>query len=213
MRLSAEQMERLAERVFKVVKTSGHVGFDLVADPRLEDNAIETIMQVLIEDARLEEKLSKEAERLVMQQGHIAKASGMSSDELVNEVKVRLARSKKVQLGDGPDRADLLGEKVFRALWKLDGMDFFSPDQKIMNCIAKAIYRFRMEDDRVIETIEKIVAKKTTDEPYTHNWCVFFDKYLAEVRAKLAANAASNAEAGAPKSGAPENLTVPVAGA
>ena len=150
-------------------------------------------MNVLEDDSKTEDRLSREAERLVQQQSHIAKASGKSVEELVNEVKSRLAKSKRVTLGDGPDRADTLAEKVFKAVWKVEGIDFFSEDQKVQNCIARAIHRFRIDDDRVIDAVEKLVSRKVTDEPYTAHWCIAYDKYLNEVRAKIAA-AAKNPE-------------------
>ena len=112
MRLSTEQLERLSERVFKVLKASGHVGFDYTADEAVEDRVIDSIMDVLEEDSKTEDRLSREAERLVQQQSHIAKASGKSLDDLVDEVKSRLAKAKRVTLCDGPDRADTLAEKM-----------------------------------------------------------------------------------------------------
>lgn len=189
MKLSTDQIERLSERVFKVLKSSGHVAFDYQTDERVEERVVETIANVLEEDSKMEDRLSREAERLVQQQADIAKASGKSFEDLVTEVKTRLAKSKKILLGDGPDKADSLGEKVYKAIWKVDGIDFFSEDQKIENCLARAIHRFRVEDDRVVESIEKIVNRKSEDEPYSPKWCVLFDRYSSEVRARIAAGA------------------------
>jgi hypothetical protein len=174
MKLSTEQLERLSERIFKVLKTSGHISLDVEMDERIEERVVDTILSVLEEDSRTEDRLSREAERLVQQQSHIAKSSGKTMEELVDEVKNRL------------ERADTLAEKILRALWKLDGVDFFSEDFKIQNCMARAVYRFRMEDDKIIETVEKIVNKKTTDEPYSSAWCQLFDKYANEVKQRLA---------------------------
>lgn len=185
MRLSTEQLERLAERIFKVLKLSDHVGFDYSVDERVEDRVLEAIMTTLEDDAKMEDRLSREAERLVNMQSHIAKASGRSMDELVDEVKERLARSKKVVLGDGPDRADTLAEKVYRNIWKVEGIDFFSDDRKIYSCIGKSIFRFRHEDDRLIEALEKLTSRKTEAEPYSQAWCQTFDRHLAELKAKL----------------------------
>ena len=189
MKLSTEQLERLAERVFKVLKLSDHVGFDLTEDERAEERVLDTIMSVLEEDTKMEDRLSREAERLVQQQQHIAKASGKSLEELVTEVKDRLAKAKRVTLGDGPDRSDLLAEKVYRAIWKVDGIDFFSEDQKIINCIARAVHRFRSDDDRLIDGVEKLVSKRAEDvEAYSPAWCIQFDKVFSEVRQKLASS-------------------------
>lgn len=186
MRLSTEQLERLSERVFRVLKASGHVGFDYSADERAEEKVLDTIMNVLEDDAKTEDRLSREAERLVQQQSHIAKASGRSLEDLVDEVKSRLAKSKRVTLGDGPDRADMLAEKVFKAVWKVEGIDFFSEDNKCTNCIARAINRFRMEDDRIVDAVEKVLSRKTTEEPYTAPWCLAYDKYFSELKQKMA---------------------------
>lgn len=196
MKLSNDQIERLAERVFKVLKASQYIGFDYESEERIEDRVLETIANVLEDDARMEDRLSREAEKLVQQQQHIAKSSGKSFEELVEEVKTRLAKSKKILLGDGPDKADSLGEKVFKALWKLDGVDFFADDQKVENCIARAINRFRVEDDRVVESIEKLLSRKSEDEPYSPKWCVAYDRYFHEIKQRLA----TNAKAGAPAS-------------
>lgn len=185
MKLSSEQLERLAERIFKVLKQSEHVGFDFTVDERVEDRVIDAIASTLEDDTKMEDRLSREAERLVNQQSHIAKASGRSLDDLVEEVKNRLARSKRVVLGDGPDRADTVGEKVFKNIWKIEGIDFFSEDQKVQNCIARSIYRFRLEDDRFIEALEKLASKKTDAEPYSAAWCAVYDKHLNELRNKL----------------------------
>lgn len=185
MKLSSEQLERLAERIFKVLKQSEHVGFDFAVDERVEDRVIDAIVSTLEDDSKMEDRLSREAERLVHQQSHIAKASGRSLDDLVEEVKNRLARSKRVVLGDGPDRADTVGEKVFKNIWKIEGIDFFSEDQKVQNCIARSIYRFRLEDDRFIEALEKLTSKKTEAEPYSAAWCAVYDKNLNELRTKL----------------------------
>ena len=185
MRLSTEQLERLAERIFKVLKLSEHVGFDYTTDERVEDRVLEAIMTTLEDDAKMEDRLSREAERLVNMQSHIAKASGRSMDELVNEVKERLARSKKVVLGDGPDRADTLAEKVYRNIWKVEGIDFFSEDRKVESCIGRSIFRFRHEDDRLIEALEKLTTRKTESEPYSQPWCQVFDRHLSELKTKL----------------------------
>jgi len=187
MRLSTEQLERLSERIFKVLKASGHVGFDYTADEAVEDRVIDSIMDVLEEDSKTEDRLSREAERLVQQQSHIAKASGKSLDDLVDEVKSRLAKAKRVTLGDGPDRADTLAEKVFKAIWTVDGIDFFSEDLKVQNCIARAIYRFRHDDERMIDAVERLADRKTTEERYSAPWCVAYDRYLSEVKQKIAA--------------------------
>lgn len=188
MRLSTEQLERLSERVFKVLKASGHVGFDYTADERVEERVLDGIMSVLEDDTKTEDRLSREAERLVQQQQHIAKNSGKSLEELVQEVKERLAKAKRVTLGDGPERSDLLAEKVFRSIWKVDGIDFFADDQKVINCIARAIHRFRHDDDRLIDAVEKIVGRRATEaEAYSPAWCLAYDKTFTEVRAKLAA--------------------------
>ncbi len=187
MRLSTEQLERLSERVFKVLKASGHVGFDYTADETVEDRVLDAIMDVLEEDAKTEDRLSREAERLVQQQSHIAKASGKSLDDLVEEVKSRLAKAKRVTLGDGPDRADTLAEKVFKAVWNVEGIDFFSEDTKVQNCIARAIHRFRHDDERMIDAVERLADRKTNEERYTASWCLAFDRYLSEVKQKIAA--------------------------
>jgi hypothetical protein len=189
MRLSTEQLERLSERVFKVLKGSGHVGFDYQADERVEERVLDGIMSVLEDDTKTEDRLSREAERLVQQQQHIAKASGKSLEDLVTEVKDRLAKAKRVTLGDGPERSDLLAEKVFRSIWKVDGIDFFAEDQKVTNCIARAIHRFRHDDDRLLDAVEKIVTRRAGEEmeAYSPSWCIAYDKTFAEVKVKLAA--------------------------
>ena len=189
MRLSTEQLERLSERVFKVLKSSGHVGFDYSADERVEERVLDGVMSVLEDDTKTEDRLSREAERLVQQQQHIAKASGKSLEDLVTEVKERLAKAKRVTLGDGPDRSDLLAEKVFRTIWKVDGIDFFAEDQKVINCIARAIHRFRHDDDRLIDAVEKIVSRRAVEgtEAYSPSWCIAYDKTFTEVKVKLAA--------------------------
>ena len=184
MKLSSEQLERLSERVFKVLKCSGHIELDST-DERIEEKVIEQIVNMLEDDTRMEDRLSREAERLVQQQNQIAKSSGKSFEHLVNEVKARLAKSKRVVLGDTPDRADSLAEKITKALWKMDGVDFFSEDFKVQNCIARAINRFRVEDDRIIEAVDKIANKKSTEEPYSHSWCIAFDKFHNEVRQRI----------------------------
>jgi hypothetical protein len=185
MRLSTEQLERLAERIFKVLKLSEYVGFDYTVDERVEDRVVDAIITTLEDDAKMEDRLSREAERLVSMQSHIAKSSGRSMDELVDEVKNRLARSKRVVLGDGPERADTLAEKVFRNVWKIEGIDFFSDDRKIQNCIGRSIFRFRHEDDRLIEALEKLTSKKCDSEAFSASWCQVFDKNLHELRSKL----------------------------
>jgi hypothetical protein len=195
MRLSTEQLQRLSERVFKVLKASGHVGFDYSIDETVEDRVFESIMDVLEDDAKTEDRLSREAERLVQQQSHIAKASGKSLDDLVDEVKSRLAKAKRVTLGDGPDRADTLAEKVFKAIWNVEGIDFFSDDTKVQNCIARAIHRFRHDDERMIDTVERLADRKTNEERYTAPWCLAYDRYLSEVKQKLAAVHSTTAEA------------------
>ena len=57
MRLSTEQLERLTERVFKVLKSSGHVGFDYQADERVEERVLDAIMSVLEDDTKTEDRL------------------------------------------------------------------------------------------------------------------------------------------------------------
>ena len=185
MRLSTEQLERLAERIFKVLKMSDHVAFDYTVDERVEERVIDAIVTTLEDDAKMEDRLSREAERLVNMQSHIAKSSGRSLDDLVEEVKNRLARSKRVVLGDGPDRADTLAEKVFRNIWKIEGIDFFSEDRKIQNCIAHSVFRFRQEDDRLLEALEKLTSKKSDSEAFSASWCQAYDKNLVELRSKL----------------------------
>ncbi len=203
MRLSSEQLERLAERIFKVLKLSNHVSFDYEVDERVEDRVIDTIANTLEDDAKMEDRLSREAERLVNQQSHIAKSSGRSMDDLVDEVKNRLARSKRVILGDGPDRADTVGEKIFRNIWKIEGIDFYSEDRKVQNCLARSLYRFRLEDDRLIEALESLTTKKSEAEPFSPAWCVLYDKHLAELRGKLAeAKKSQSAAASEPASAA-----------
>ncbi|MBM3381157.1 MAG: DUF507 family protein [Betaproteobacteria bacterium] len=200
MRLSTEQLQRLSERVFKVLKASGHVGFDYSTDETVEDRVFESIMDVLEDDAKTEDRLSREAERLVQQQSHIAKASGKSLDDLVDEVKSRLAKAKRVTLGDGPDRADTLAEKVFKAIWNVEGIDFFSDDNKVQNCIARSIHRFRHDDERMIDAVERLADRKTNEERYTAPWCLAYDRYLSEVKQKLAAVHSTSVE---PKTASP----------
>ena len=187
MKLSTDQVEHLADRVFRVLKASGHVELDYSTDEKIEDKVQDTILGVLEDDAKTEDRLSREAERLVQQQSHIAKSSGKSIDELVTEVKARLAKAKRVMLGDGPDRADDIAEKVFKSIWKIDGLDFYSDDQKVQNCIARAIYRFRVEDDRIVDSVERLVSRKTEEEPYSPGWCLAYDKFFHEVKLKQAA--------------------------
>jgi hypothetical protein len=189
MKLSSEQLERLAERVFQVLRASGHMGFDSDAEADASsERCVEAIHGVFEDDSRMEDRLSREAERLVQQQHQVAKGSSKSLDELVTEVKTRLARSKRVELGDGPERADSLAEKVLKGIWRVEGIDFFSEDNKIQNCIARAIYRFRMDDERVLDAVEKITSKRTEAASYSHDWCLMFDKCLSEVRGKIAAH-------------------------
>ena len=109
-------------------------------------------------------------------------------------MKSRLAKAKRVTLGDGPDRSDMLAEKVFKVIWKVEGIDFFSEDRKVTNCIARAIHRFRHDDDRLIDAVEKVVTKRNPEaEPYSAGWCLSYDKTFAEVRLKLDAAAAVSA--------------------
>ena len=42
MKLSSEQLERLSERVFKVLKSSGHIELDY-SDERVEEKVLEQI--------------------------------------------------------------------------------------------------------------------------------------------------------------------------
>jgi hypothetical protein len=193
MKLSTEQLERLSERVFRALKQSGHLAFDTLVDEKAEDRVLDVIMSMLQDDARMEDRLSREAENLVNHQSHIARASGRSSEELIAEVKARLAKSKRVTLGDGPERSDSLAERVVAALWKVDCVDFYSDDRKVQNCIARAIYRFRHEDDRIVDAVEKLVSKRTDEEPYGLNWCGVFDRTMLEVKAKLAGHASGHA--------------------
>jgi len=191
MKLSTEQLERLAERVYLVVKNSGHVEIETDA----EEKAISQINFVLEDDSRAEERLSREAERLVQQQNEIAKSSSKPFENLVHEVKSRLAKSKQVVLSDSPEKADTLAEKVTKALWKLDGVDFYSEDRKVQNCIARAIHRFRQEDDHILDAVEKIATKKSGAEPYSQAWCLAFDKYYNEVLQRIARQKGENAPA------------------
>ena len=207
MRLSTDQLERLAERVFKVLSASGHAAFDLQLDERIGEKTVSTIMEVLEDDTRTEDRLSREAERLVQQQQQIAKTSGKSLDDLTNEVKTRLARSKRLTLGDGPERADDLAEKIYKSLWRMEGIDFYSEETKVRNCIARAIHRFRVDDDRVVEAVERILSRKLSEPPYSAAWCLAYDRTFQEVRAKQVAAGGSTGREGesttgtSPKSG------------
>lgn len=191
IKLSTEQLERLAERAFEVLKYSGYVSLDPQTDDRIEDKVLSAILDVLADDSRAEEKLSREAERLVQQQSQIAKSSGKSFDSLVDEVKSRLAKSKKIILGDVPERADALAEKMINAIWKLEGVDFFVENFKVQNCLARAIHRFRLNDDRLLDAVEKITTKKTQFQPYSHDWCIAFDKNYHEVLSRIAERSSS----------------------
>ena len=195
MKLSTEQIERLSDRIFRVLKASGHIGLDYTVDERAEDHAVEAIVNILDDDIKMEDRLSREADRLVSQQNQIAKSSGRSHEDLVNEVKMRLAKSKRVTLGEGPDRSDELAEKVFKSLCRIDAFDFFSEEQKVQNCIARAIHRFRIEDDRIVDAVEKVVGRRTTEEPYTAAWCLAYDKCFTEVKIKLASQSAEKSAA------------------
>lgn len=186
MKLSGTQLERLAERVFRTLKLSGHIEIDTAADERAEDRVQDTILTVLEDDSRTEDRLSREAERLVSQQTDVARQSTKSMTQLVEEVKARLAKSKRVLIDDGPERADSIAEKVVKSLWRIDCVDFFADDRKVQNCIARAIHRFRHEDDRLIEAVERVVGKKTTEEMYSPQWSVLFDRYFLEVKTRLA---------------------------
>ena len=61
MKLSSEQLERLAERVFKVLKVSGYVELDYQTEDRIEEKVIEQMINVLEDDSRTEDRLSREA--------------------------------------------------------------------------------------------------------------------------------------------------------
>ena len=185
MRLSTEQLERLSERVFQVLKASGHVAFDYEADEKVEERVVEGIISALEDDAKLEERLSRDAERLVTQQQQIARASGKPMDQLISEVMERLAKSKKIVLGDGPERADNLAAKIFKVIWNIEGIDFFSDDRKVQNCIAHALFRFRHEDERIIDAVENLVNHKVSEPPFSPQWCLQFDRFMAELKQKL----------------------------
>ncbi len=189
IKLSTEQLERLAERVFEVLKNSEYVSLDTQSDERVEDKVLSTILDVLADDSRAEERLSRDAERLVLQQSQIAKASGKSFDSLVDEVKSRLSKSKKVILGDVPERSDALAEKMVHVIWKLESVDFFVENFKVQNCMARAIHRFRHNDDRLLDAVEKMTFAKSTHTPYSHAWCLAFDKNFHEVLDRIAQRA------------------------
>ncbi len=186
MKLSSNQLERVAERVFLVLNASGYIQVDTSVDERAEERVRDAIFNSLEDDSRAEDRLAREAERLVDQQREIASLSSRPREELVEEVKARLAKAKRVSLDDGPERADLIAEKMFRSLWRLDSLEFFAEDSKVQNCLARAIYRFRVEDDRIVDAIFRLVARKSTDEPYTPKWCQSYDRYFAEARTRLA---------------------------
>jgi hypothetical protein len=187
IKLSTEQLERLSGRVFQVLKQSGYVSFDYQTDERVEEKVMNVILDVLVADSNMEDRLVREAERLVQQQNQIAKASGKSFDDLVDEVKTRLAKSKHMILDDTSERSDALAEKMTNALWKIDSVDFFVDNFKVQNCIARAIHRFRLNDDLILEAVEKITSKKSPDiEPYTHEWCISFDKNYNELLDRIA---------------------------
>lgn len=186
MKLSSEQIERLSDRVYQVLNLSGYVDFDNQVDERIEEKTADVINDVISEDSRTEDRLAREAERLVNHQSQIAKSSGKTFEALVEEVKVRLAKSKNFILGEAPERADFLAEKIFKQLWKMDGLDFFADDFKVINCIARAIHRFRIEDDRILEAAEKLTSKKTEEAPYSHAWCLVFDRQYADILKKIA---------------------------
>ena len=185
MRLSTEQLERLSERVFQVLKASGHVAFDYEADDKVEEKVLESIMTSLEADTKTEERLARDAERLVTQQQQIARDSGKPMEQLISEVMERLAKSKKIVLGDGPERADNLAEKIFKSIWNIEGIDFFSDDRKIQNCIAHALYRFRHEDERILDAVENLVNHKISEPPFSPPWCLQFDRFMNELRQKL----------------------------
>lgn len=187
IKLSTEQLERLAGRVFQVLKQSEYVSFDYQTDDRVEDKVMNVILDVLVADSNMEDRLVREAERLVQQQNQIARSSGKSFDDLVEEVKARLAKSKHMVLDDTSERSDALAEKMTNALWKIESVDFFVDNFKVQNCIARAIYRFRMNDDLILEAVEKITSKKSPHaEPYSHEWCVAFDKNYHELLDRIA---------------------------
>ena len=186
MRLSSEQLERLSERIFSVLKASGYVDFLYDEEPDLDERVVLEILKVLEDDSRMEDRLSREAERLVQQQGSIARSSTKSVEQLVEEVKLRLAKSKKVIIDDGPERADTVAELIFKKLWTIDALDFFEADRKVINSIAHAVYRFRNEDDRILDAVETLVNKKLPDAtPYSKEWCIAFERYHSQVLKKI----------------------------
>lgn len=186
MKLSSNQLERVAERVFNVLSASGYIQIDTASDERAEERVRDAIYSSLEDDSRAEDRLAREAERLVDQQREIASVSSRPREELVQEVKARLAKSKRISLDDGPERADLIAEKMFRTLWKVDALEFFADDAKVQNCLARAVYRFRVEDDRIVDAISRLVARKVTEEPFSPKWCQVYDRYFAEARTRLA---------------------------
>ena len=186
MKLSIEQLERLANRIFRVIKASQHIVLDEKNDPLVHENIKNTILSDLEDDYHTEERLTRSAERLVQEQQAILKDSKFSPEELVNQVKARLAKSKEIILGDGPERSDSLAEKITASLWKIDSVDFASSHQKVQNCIARAIHRFRKQDDRVLNAVEKFVSERSPEIPeYSHEWCILFDRYFKEITLKM----------------------------
>ncbi len=185
MKLSSNQLERIADRILRVLKLSGYVELDASIDERVDERVVDAILNVLEDDSRTEDRLSREAERLVDQQKDVVSKSDRPREELVQEVKARLAKSKRVMLDEGPERADLIAEKMLKALWRVEALEFFGEDRKIQNCLAHAIYRFRMEDDRIVDAIERLVSRKVQEEAYSPKWCQMYDRYFAEARLRM----------------------------
>lgn len=177
MNISFDQIPRLAEQIFSVLLSEESI----CVDEGENDIVINLIMNVIHQDLALEARVEREAMRMLEANKGVAAQSDATEADLLNDIKKNIARNKDYVLTNGKDRAESQTNKILKAMWKLEVLDFFADDNTLRKSIFSSIQNFIAREHGVLEDVKSILAKQHANlKPYTDEWNLLFDKYLSE---------------------------------
>ncbi len=181
MNITFSQIPRLGEKIYKDLLKAEYI----VVEENADDVVVNLIMNILHQDLKLEERITREAKKMLEAQRRLADESDETDAQLLQDIKNNIARNREVVITSGKERAEVQTNKIIKALWKVDELDFYVDDKTLRKSIFGSIQLFIAEEDGILAQAHAFIKKHYANlEPYSDEWYVMFDKALMELRSQ-----------------------------
>ncbi len=181
MNITMDQISKVSEKVFADLQKAECI----YVEEGGEDAVINLIMNVFHSDLSMEKRVTRDARRYLEEKKGLADQTNSTEKELLEDIKKTIARNKDYVITNGKERSESQTNKIIKALWRLDEIDFYVDDNFLRKQIFASIQMFIAAENGFLDEVTQILSKQYSNlTPHSEEWNVMFEKISLELRSR-----------------------------